>query len=213
MKSCLFLLLVAVIAKEVVGHGMMLEPPNRASMWRFDIAGAVPDYDDDGNNCGGLSVQKSLGMKCGVCGDLYTEPHPQDNENTGKLGVGQVVRTYQSGSVIETQIKLTTNHKGTFTYSLCVLEDPSKPEPGEECFQPLTLEGGASSYTIQDQSEGAHLDLVNRVQLPQGLKCDRCVLRWNYRAGNNWGDCGDGTSGLGCGEQETFRSCADIAIV
>ena len=32
-------------------------------------------------------------------------------------------------------------------------------------------------------------------------------------AGNNWGKCEDGTSGMGCGPQETFRSCADIKIV
>ena len=31
-------------------------------------------------------------------------------------------------------------------------------------------------------------------------------------AGNNWGSCDDGTSGMGCGPQETFRSCADIRI-
>ena len=31
--------------------------------------------------------------------------------------------------------------------------------------------------------------------------------------GNNWGKCEDGTSGMGCGPQETFRSCADIQIV
>jgi hypothetical protein len=30
--------------------------------------------------------------------------------------------------------------------------------------------------------------------------------------GNNWGTCSNGTSGLGCGPQETFRSCADIRI-
>lgn len=30
--------------------------------------------------------------------------------------------------------------------------------------------------------------------------------------GNNWGKCPDGNEGLGCGPQETFRGCADIAI-
>ena len=33
-----------------------------------------------------------------------------------------------------------------------------------------------------------------------------------FFAGNNWGKCPDGNSGLGCGPQETFRGCADIAI-
>lgn len=31
-------------------------------------------------------------------------------------------------------------------------------------------------------------------------------------AGNNWGHCENGTSGVGCGPQEEFRSCADITI-
>ncbi len=45
------------------------------------------------------------------------------------------------------------------------------------------------------------------------MVCDQCILQWTYVAGNNWGDCVNGTSGLGCGPQEHFRSCADIKIV
>lgn len=30
--------------------------------------------------------------------------------------------------------------------------------------------------------------------------------------GNTWGQCEDGTSGLGCGPQEHFRTCSDISI-
>ncbi|KAJ8914473.1 hypothetical protein NQ315_002745 [Exocentrus adspersus] len=116
MKYCLVLLVAAVIAREVVGHGMMLDPPNRGSLWRFDIPGAVPNYYDTGNNCGSFGVQYSLGMKCGVCGDAWTDPRPRDNENTGKLGRGIIAKTYQAGSVIETKINITANHNGTFTY-------------------------------------------------------------------------------------------------
>jgi len=32
-------------------------------------------------------------------------------------------------------------------------------------------------------------------------------------SGNNWGFCGDGTGALGCGPQETFRSCSDISLI
>lgn len=31
-------------------------------------------------------------------------------------------------------------------------------------------------------------------------------------AGNNWGICKDGNGAVGCGEQEEFRACSDIAI-
>ncbi|KAJ8914474.1 hypothetical protein NQ315_002746 [Exocentrus adspersus] len=99
------------------------------------------------------------------------------------------------------------------TKILCVLTNPNSPEPGEECFQPLTLEDGSSTYTIQNQADNSQFQVINRVKLPSGLTCDRCVLRWNYRGANQWAQCDDGTFAMGCGDQETFRSCADIAIV
>ncbi|KAJ8914479.1 hypothetical protein NQ315_002751, partial [Exocentrus adspersus] len=144
MRTCLLLLAAAVIAREVVGHGMVWDPPNRSSLWRFNIPGAVPNYVDSGNHCGNFDLQYSLGMKCGVCGDPWTDPVPRDNENTGKYGRGIIAKTYQAGSVIDVTVNISANHKGTFTYSLCVLPDPNAPEPGEECFQPLTFEDGSS---------------------------------------------------------------------
>ncbi|XP_072145605.1 uncharacterized protein [Dermacentor andersoni] len=51
-----------------------------------------------------------------------------------------------------------------------------------------------------------------QVQLPERLTCEYCVLRWHWRSANNWGDCGDGRMALGCGPQETYRNCADVAI-
>ena len=53
---------------------------------------------------------------CGVCGDPYNSPHPQDNENTGKYGQGKVVRQYSSGSVIDVQVYLSGNHLGNFVF-------------------------------------------------------------------------------------------------
>lgn len=52
-----FVLVVLALAyfERVVGHGMMLEPPNRASLWRF-YPEALADYDDNGFFCGGVLV-------------------------------------------------------------------------------------------------------------------------------------------------------------
>ena len=51
-----------------------------------------------------------------------------------------------------------------------------------------------------------------KLKLPAGLTCARCVLRWWWRTGNNWGctgiDCGLG----GNAKQETFVNCADVRI-
>jgi len=51
-----------------------------------------------------------------------------------------------------------------------------------------------------------------QVRLPHGVTCERCVLQWTYVTGNSWGFCEDGTGAVGCGIQEWFRNCADIAI-
>lgn len=47
--------------------------------------------------------------------------------------------------------------------------------------------------------------------LPE-LECQNCVLQWKYIAGNNWGICKDGSGAVGCGPQEEFRACSDVAI-
>lgn len=44
------------------------------------------------------------------------------------------------------------------------------------------------------------------------LECANCVIQWRYIAANNWGMCSNGTGAMGCGPQEEFRACADIAI-
>jgi hypothetical protein len=54
-------------------------------------------------------------------------------------------------------------------------------------------------------------ELVVRVRLPE-WECTQCILQWTYTAGNSWGVCPDGSGGLGCGPQEHFRACADIAL-
>jgi hypothetical protein len=199
----------SILLTEIAGHGMMLEPPNRSSLWRFDQT-ATPNYQDNQNFCGGSYVQWSLnGGKCGVCGDSYTDAHPQDNENTGKFGQGKIVRTYKAGSVINVEVLLTKNHLGNFQFSLCEITNSNAPESGEDCFKVLPLADGSSQYNVVANESEVKVAL----RLPGGKTCEQCVLRWQYTAGNNWGDCGNGTWDKGCGPQETFRTCADVAIV
>ncbi|CAG9835450.1 unnamed protein product [Diabrotica balteata] len=204
----LVLFVTVYCVHEISGHGYMLNPPGRSSMWRFHPT-ATPNYQDNQIFCGGAYVQNELNDgNCGVCGDAYTDPHPQENENTGKYGQGIIAATYEAGSVIDVQIQLTANHLGNFTYSLCQLEDPNAPEPGEFCFEDLLLEDGSANYRVAEEDEVVY----NRVRLP-GFQCPRCVLRWTYKAGNNFGQCDDGQWRRACGPQEHFRSCSDISIV
>lgn len=43
--------------EEVLGHGMLLEPVNRGSMWRDGYPTRI-NYNDNENFCGGFSVSK-----------------------------------------------------------------------------------------------------------------------------------------------------------
>jgi len=201
-------LALSLVVLEVSGHGMMMDPINRSSLWRVDDD-APANYEDNENFCGGFGIHWGQNDgKCGVCGDNYVDPHPQENENTGIYGGGQIVKEYTAGQVMDVEILLTTNHKGHFEFHLCELKDLSQPESGEECFKQLTFEDGSTEFPI----EVGMKTVMNRVKLPDGLTCEHCVLRWHYRAGNNWGTCEDGSQGDGCGPQECFRSCSDIRI-
>lgn len=53
------LLMVAIAPTLVVGHGMMLSPPQRSSMFRFGFK-VPPNYNDNGLNCGGFGVINHL---------------------------------------------------------------------------------------------------------------------------------------------------------
>ncbi|XP_017771238.1 PREDICTED: uncharacterized protein LOC108558737 [Nicrophorus vespilloides] len=202
-------LMCVFLAKESAGHGMLLDPPNRSSLWRFDDEAPI-NYNDNENFCGGANVQwQENGGKCGVCGDNYRDPHPQKNENTGLYGQGKIVANYTSGEIIETYSLLTANHLGHFEFDLCVLEDVNAIEPGDDCFIPLRFVNREYKFPITKDD----YQVINRLQLPEGFECEHCVLRWIYVGGNNWGLCEDGSYALGCGPQESFRSCADISIL
>lgn len=57
-KLYLFVIVsVTVLYAYVTGHGMVLEPVNRASRWRYDSK-ASANYDDSQGWCGGFFVRK-----------------------------------------------------------------------------------------------------------------------------------------------------------
>lgn len=117
--------------------------------------------------------------KCGVCGDKYGLPHPQPNENTGKYGGGKIVKTYSSGQLIDVEAVITANHLGNIQYHICKITNSNLPESGEECFKLLPFADGSDKLIIKS----THRVVKSKVQLPKGLKCNHCVLRWTYTAG------------------------------
>ena len=178
------------------------------------------------------------GGKCGECGDAYHLPKPRANENGGTYGRGVIARRYRQGQVVDLDVDLNAAHKGHFEFRLCELNKLGSSTPEDSsCFDQhlLQLEAGGTNFEIGNGGPGHYYP---RIRLPQGVTCSQCVLQWYYQAGkstvftfsinlkgkrftqfsgsisaaNNWGDCGNGTSASGCGPQETFVNCADIAI-
>lgn len=133
-------LLFGCVVVGVLGHGMMLDPPNRSSLWRYNSSFPI-NYNDNENFCGGFGVRLlpfvrdvkckasshlqvqyyQNGGKCGLCGDNYADPQPRKNENTGKYGLGYIVKTYNAGNVIDVSVLLTANHLGYFQFGYVFL--------------------------------------------------------------------------------------------
>ncbi|GIY73092.1 chitin-binding type-4 domain-containing protein [Caerostris darwini] len=137
MASLFYLPIVVVgvllqLTSMVSGHGRLIEPPSRSSMWRFGFK-TKPNYNDNELFCGGYTVHwQRNGGKCGVCGDSWDMPKPRPNEAGGIYGRGIIVRSYKPGQVIKSTVEITANHRGFFEFKLCPHNDPST-EVTQDC--------------------------------------------------------------------------------
>lgn len=76
---------------------------------------------------------------------------------------------------------------------------------------PVNLTDGSSAVTLPDDTRKVGFYTIP-LKLPRDRKCSHCILRWDWKSANNWGLCANGTEAMGCGPQEEYRNCADIAI-
>lgn len=195
---------------QVAGHGRLLDPPGRSSMWRLGFP-TPKNYDDNGLNCGGRSAQyNSINQgRCGECGDEWSLARPRSNDEGGHYGTGTIGQTYKSGSYIRVSVELTSSHLGYFEFRLC-----PKVSAGElvtqECLNRhlLQLSNGSTRYQVTDFTTTWH-DMM--VKLPSGVTCDNCVIQWYYTTGNSPTVCNGVANSVDC-NQETFVNCADVAI-
>ncbi|CAB4062139.1 unnamed protein product [Lepeophtheirus salmonis] len=206
--TLIFCLLYKIII--VQGHGRLIQPPSRASMWRYGFVNPK-DYNDNEGFCGGLQKMIDLGG-CGVCGDSLDVKTPRPHEAGGKYGNGILVEEYMEGSTIPITVQVTSNHKGYFTFKMCPNNNVNK-DPDQSCFDQyvLTVHPTMADYYVLPDGKARNFKL--ELKLPKGLICNQCILQWTYTAGNNWGVCEDGSQALGCGIQEQFRACSDVSIV
>ncbi|XP_061194932.1 serine-rich adhesin for platelets-like [Saccostrea echinata] len=211
-KSKSILLAVAFVSNLVPlinARGRLLEPAQRSSLWRRGFKSPV-NRDDDGLNCGGYWRQWQLNSgKCGVCGDPH-DVTPHSNEVGGKFSNGLISRYYSTNdTIINVIVEVKKNMRGYFEFRLCPDVSDSVPVT-QACLDRYPLEIDGHGKRFEPTQEGMiHL----RVTLPSGVACERCVLQWKWRTAMNWGKCPDGSSRTGCGPQEEYYNCADIAIL
>ncbi|CAH1185401.1 unnamed protein product [Phyllotreta striolata] len=194
------------------GHGRLIEPPSRASAWRYGFD-TPHNYNDHELFCGGFTRQwvKNEG-KCGVCGDPWDSRIPRAHEYGGTYGKGIIVRKYKPNGVITIRVEITASHWGYFTFSIC----PNYKNPTQECLDKNVLEIIKPQENVEHDGVKYFPKDGNKVyemkyRLPK-KSCEHCLLQWRYVAGNNWGLCPNNTGAVGCGPQEEFRACADISI-
>uniref|UniRef100_H2YE09 Chitin-binding type-4 domain-containing protein n=1 Tax=Ciona savignyi TaxID=51511 RepID=H2YE09_CIOSA len=216
----IFLIMAIMRMRGVEGHGRLLEPPSRSSMWRYKRTDPAltpytdiiqDNYDDNGLNCGGKQTQIDNGGKCGICGDSYTAA-VKENEAGGKYALGIITRNYRPGSTIAVEVEITAEHKGYFEFRLCPWNNVGLPVT-QECLDQrlLSFADGQTKWYLPEQPELAKGVHELRIQLPSDVTCDQCLLQWRYRTGNSWG-YEDSKQGLGLGQQEEFYGCSDVAI-
>ncbi|XP_049867524.1 uncharacterized protein LOC126367815 isoform X1 [Pectinophora gossypiella] len=196
------------------GHGRLMDPPARNSMWRFGFPNPV-NYNDNELFCGGYAVQWEQNEgRCGVCGDAHHLSEPRPHEAGGMYGKGIITKHYSVGQEIEIEVELTANHLGTFVMKLCPNNNPNQ-EATQECFDryPLYITGTREDRFLIPLDTAKKEIFRYRVRLPPYVTCTQCVLQWTYYTGNMWGICANGTEAVGCGRSETFRNCADVSVV
>lgn len=136
---------------------------------------------------------------------------PRPHETGGYMVMNKTVKNFFPGSTIDVIVDLDTNHGGYFEFELCRRNSFDEIET-EDCFERLKFIDGSYRFRLRNDHNDKGLKSFSLLP-PEDLRtCRACVLRWNYRAGNNWGVCANGSSATGCGPQELYRNCADISI-
>ncbi|XP_060596745.1 mucin-2-like isoform X2 [Ruditapes philippinarum] len=206
------IIFACAIFQQAYSHGWMRDPVSRSSAWRIGFP-TPKNYNDMGLYCGGFNTRMGYGDKCGICGDPWVSENAiRDNEAGGKYATGTIVYTYNMGVEFNITIILTANHFGWMEFRICPNNDVKK-RVTKECLDQHVLQradGTGPKTMINDRRTG---QWIMAYKLPKGMTCTQCVIQWKYHAGNSWGvDRDTGKSCLGCGDQEEFYGCADVAI-
>ena len=147
--------------------------------------------------------------RCGECGDNWATARPRPNDEGGLYGKGIIAANYTQGQVIDVQVILKANHGGFLEFRLCANKTSINELSTDECFDKnlLQLEDGTTRYIVGLAGPATTVNL--KVRLPFGVSCQHCVLQMWWKTNSNNNGCGE----IGCGNQEQYKNCADVAIM
>jgi len=214
MKAYIVAALLAMFISCVEPHGRMLTPPSRTTMYVVDStkwAKQEPYWNSWGVECDNQDEKVST---CGRCGGAPGSQEAKDLIQGGKYGKNIVVANYTAGQTIDITSDKGAWHWGYIYFELC----PQATE-SDGCFQMLNIVSGSTPVAdktklcVAQANDDQPDKNTAKVQLPAGVKCDRCTLRWTYRTAYpgpaGWKNC---WVDLRAGGVQVFRNCADISI-
>ena len=152
--------------------------------------------------------------RCGECGDNWADNRPRANDEGGTYGTGIIGRTYTQGQTIDVTVNITVNLGGFFEFRLCASKTSSSQLVTQDCLDQtqLQFENNSYRYILGYDDKGPAGNVNLRVRLPAGVTCQYCVLQWWWKTNIN-NNCGSAPQPeAGCGDQEQYKNCADIAI-
>jgi len=176
MRSLLIFAFALAIGS-VEPHGYLKEPIARTSIQLRPEFNTQQPYwwDNQGVWCGNVAQDQSYST-CGRCGDNPGETHANQG---GQYDKGVIVASYTAGSIIDVTANFQAPHHGVFTVELC----PQVTE-SNTCFQLLNVVSATEQVNnnrVCVPYDNVNKDITARVQLPAGVRCTRCTLRWTYR--------------------------------
>ncbi|KAL4218359.1 hypothetical protein ACF0H5_023096 [Mactra antiquata] len=206
IKTSLFIVCYLVASNN--GHGQLFDPPSRQSAFRFGFSTAI-NYNDMNMNCGGFYNQWVVNQgRCGICGDPYQGPRRY--EAGGPMAKGIITRNYTEGQVINIKVNIRVGHGGWSEVRICPNNDINRPAT-QGCLDQYLLQtiDGATRVNHHHEFTGVY---TYQFKLPAGLTCSQCVLQWRWNTDSNNNCHGNVDCCNGCGAQEQFYGCADVAI-
>jgi len=204
------LLILASVVVTANCHGYLKYPVARTAIQKFDSEfGTQPPYYFDYTGVWCADARQDLDYsQCGRCGERVGN---NEFSQGGMYDKGVIVANWTSGSTVDILVEIGVPHNGQFQLELC-----SEETETDNCFHKLNIIDGSepirTDQTMCVTKQHRH-EIRASVQLPEGVSCNRCTVRWTYRTHYNEPDNPDYR---GCDVQQlsrqVFRNCADVAI-